>query len=67
MTTPKPNKPNCKLVGTDGNVFAIIGTVSRTLKRAGQPERATEFAQRAMAQKSYDDVLALCWEYVEVF
>jgi hypothetical protein len=45
-------KPNCKLVGTDGNVFAIIGTVSRTLKRAGQP---------------YDDVLALCWEYVEVF
>ena len=31
--------PECKLVGTDGNVFAIIGKVKKTLDRAGLPER----------------------------
>ena len=59
-------KPACKLVGTDGNVFAIIGNVSRVLKRAGQSDKASEFQKRAMSSGSYDDVLALCFEYVEV-
>jgi hypothetical protein len=27
-------KPKCQLTGVDGNVFNIIGTVSKTLKRA---------------------------------
>ena len=59
-------KPACKLVGTDGNVFAIIGRVRRTLREAGQDERASEFVKRAFAARSYDEVLGLCWEYVEV-
>jgi hypothetical protein len=61
-----PKKPACKLVGTDGNAFAIMGTVSRALERAGQPERAAEWQKQAMACKSYDDLLALCFEFVEV-
>ena len=28
-------KPKCKLTGIDGNVFVIIGTVSKTLRNAG--------------------------------
>lgn len=59
-------KPNCKLIGTDSNVFAIIGTVRRTLRRAGQEDRAKEFTERAMTSSSYDDVLALVFDYVEV-
>jgi hypothetical protein len=59
-------KPRCKLVGTDGNVFAIIGTVSNSLKKAGQSEKAAEFRKRAMSSGSYDDVLQLCFEYVDV-
>jgi hypothetical protein len=59
-------KPRCRLVGTDGNVFAILGTVKRALERAGQRERASEFVAKAMRSKSYDDVLALCFEYVDV-
>jgi hypothetical protein len=59
-------KPICILTGQDGNVFNIIGLVSRTLKRAGQADKAREFVDRAMKSKSYDDVLALCWDYVEV-
>ena len=58
--------PACRLVGTDGNVFAIIGRVRRTLRAAGQPERAEAFVTRAFQAKSYDEVLALCQEYVDV-
>lgn len=60
------NLPKCKLTETDGNVFAIIGTVSRALVKAKQADKAVEFKQRAFAAKSYDEVLQLCFEYVEV-
>ena len=63
---PEPRKPACRLVGTDGNVFAIIGTVRRALRRAGMDGRATEFVQKAFAAGSYDEVLGLCHEYVDV-
>jgi len=62
----KPPKPPCKLVGTDGNVFAVIGRVKQALKKAGQDEQASEFVQKAFAAKSYDEVLALCMDYVDV-
>lgn len=59
-------KPRCKVAGTDGNVFAIIGEVSRTLKQAGQADKAKEFSQKAFRSGSYDAVLALCLDYVKV-
>lgn len=59
-------KPECKLVGENGNVFNIIGLVSKALKKAGQPDKAKEFVARAFKSGSYDNVLALCFEYVEV-
>lgn len=66
MKTKEPKLPKCKLVGTDGNVFSIIGRVSAALREAGLPDKATEFRVKAMQQKSYGAVLALCSEYVEV-
>ena len=62
----KADKPVCKLVGTDGNVFSIIGKVSKTLKRAGQQDRAKEFTSKAFKAKSYDEVLAMLFDYVVV-
>lgn len=62
----KSKKPKCKLVGIDGNVFSIIGTVSKALTRGGQPDKAKEFTQKAFAAKSYDEVLAMVHDYVEV-
>lgn len=59
-------KPFCKLVGEDGNVFNIIALVRRALRKAGQTEAAEEFMQRAFACQSYDEVLALVVAYVEV-
>lgn len=61
-----PRKPPCRLIGTDGNVYSIIGSVKRALERDDQPDRAREFVTRAFGSKSYDEVLALCLEYVEV-
>jgi hypothetical protein len=59
-------KPVCKLIGTDGNVFSIIGLVVSALKNAGFSERADEFREKAFNAESYDKVLQLCMEYVDV-
>jgi hypothetical protein len=59
-------KPKCKLVGEDGNVFNIIGRVCKTLKDSGMRDKSNEFFTRATSSKSYDDVLLLCFEYVDV-
>jgi len=59
-------KPDCKLTGTNGNVFAIIGKISKVLKKAGQKDKALEFEKKAFACASYDDVLKLTFDYVEV-
>jgi hypothetical protein len=63
MTDAK--KPFVQLSGEDGNVFSIIGRVSKALKRAGQPDKAKEWVAKATLQKSYDDVLMLVHDYVD--
>jgi len=60
------DKPKCKLIGKDGNVFNIIGLVKKALKESGQSEKAKEFVSRAFAAKSYDEVLAMADGYVEI-
>ena len=61
------NKPECKLSGTDGNVFALSGRVGRALKEAGLLEKRDEFYSRIRECKSYDEALTLMSEYVEVY
>jgi len=61
-----PSKPPCKLIGEDGNVFSIIGRVRRALTAACQEDRAREFVEKAFRSGSYDAVLQLSLEYVEV-
>jgi hypothetical protein len=65
-TEPPARKPVARLVGEDGNVFHVIGVVRRALRNAGQAERAKEFVERASRAKSYDEVLAMLHDYVEV-
>jgi len=60
------NKPKCKLIGKDGNVFNIIGIVSKTLKKEGMTKEASEFTAKAFNSESYDTVLCLCSNYVEI-
>ena len=60
-------RPKCKLVGTNGNVFAIIGNVSACLKKAKMPQKAKEWQEQAMGCGSYDEVLVRLHEYVEPY
>lgn len=55
-----------KLIGEDGNVFAIIGRVAGNLKRAGYRDEAKEFQTTALKCSSYNEVLALVQNYVIV-
>ena len=54
-----------KLVGTDGNAFAILGKVSGALKKAGHEDLATEFMDEAMSG-DYNHLLCTAMKYVEV-
>lgn len=60
-------KPKCRLIGENGNIFNLMGIVSRTLKEAGEPEKAEEMIRRITSDaKSYDEALAILMEYVDV-
>lgn len=59
-------KPDCKLMGEDGNIFFILGRVIRTLKENGEVGQAQEVSERVMASGSYDEALQIIMEYVEV-
>ncbi len=59
-------KPTCELIGGDGNVFIIIGAVAKTLKRAKMHAAADEFTKKAFSAQSYDEVLTLAMDYVEI-
>ena len=55
-----------KLIGGDGNVFAIIGKVSDALKRAGYKDLSKEYQEAAFNAEDYNHVLRITMEYVEV-
>jgi len=47
-----------KLIGEDGNAFAIIGNVSRAIQREAGSEAAAAFRKEATDCDSYDALLA---------
>lgn len=59
-------KPDCELIGTDKNVFAIIAKVRDTLKKNNQFDELTDFTERATSSSSYGEVLSLIHEYVNI-
>ncbi len=60
------NKPECKLIGQDGNVFNLAGIVSRTLKENGLDDQAQEVWDKLKECNSYDEALQLFMIYVEI-
>jgi len=58
-------KPKCKLTGTNGNIFALLGKASRALKDAGQRDKALEMTKKVFASGSYDEALNIIQQYVE--
>jgi len=53
-----------RLVGEDGNAFAIMGRVSKALRRAGLVDIADEFMTEATSG-DYNHLLETVLDYVE--
>ena len=61
---PEDERPSCKLVGEDGNAFAIIGRVTQALRRAHIPKtKIDEYLERATSS-DYNNLLVVTLEYV---
>lgn len=60
------SKPRCELIGTDGNIFSLVGKASITLERAGQRTQAQELRSKIISCESYNAALRLIMEYVDV-
>jgi len=58
------NRPDCPMIGADGNVFNLMGITARTLKENDRPEAAKEMRERVTSCGSYDEALAIMMEYV---
>lgn len=63
---PAMRKPDCPLIGQDGNIFNLLGIASRTLKDHDMADEASEMRNRVMSSGSYDEALSIIGEYVHI-
>lgn len=59
-------KPIVRLVGSDGNAFAIMGKVARAPREAGKPELVKPYMDEATSG-DYDHLLRVTMKYVDVW
>lgn len=62
---PGFKKVKVKLVGEDGNSFAIMGRVVRALRRAGHGREVIKAYQNEAMSGDYDHLLTTTLEYAE--
>ena len=63
---PEHDKPDCPHIGTDGNIFHLIGKASETLRKNGMQEQAEEMRNRIFQCQSYDSALSIIGDYVNI-
>lgn len=59
-------KPDCKLLGEDGNIYNLLGIASRTLRQHGMAEQAAEMRDRVCSSGSYGEALCIIGDYVNI-
>lgn len=59
-------KPDCPLIGQDGNIFNLMGIAARTLRQNGLDDRATEMCDRIQGADNYYKALGIIGEYVNI-
>jgi len=62
----KHAKPDCPLIGENGNIYNLVGIASRTLKRNGLSDEASEMSEKVFGSGSYDEALGIIGEYVNI-
>ena len=66
MSNTRNNKPDCKLIGEDGNIFNLMARASKTLRENGLSDEAAEMRERITSSGSYDEALCIIGEYVNI-
>ena len=64
--SPEPEKPDCALIGQDGNIFNLVGIAARTLREHALKDQAKEMKDRVFACGSYGEALCIIGEYVNI-
>lgn len=59
-------KPDCPIIGEDGNIFHIMGIASEALRENGMQEQAEEMCSRIFQCQSYDSALSIIGDYVNI-
>ena len=59
-------KPDCALIGEDGNIFNLAGLAAGTLREHGMKEQAEEMKERVCSSHSYGEALCIIGEYVNI-
>lgn len=58
------DKPEVQLTGEDGNVFSIMGRVSKALKRAGKSDDAKRWQDLVMSSNyDYNEIIGRLVNY----
>jgi len=60
------NKPTVKLVGEDGNAFAVMGRVKKALMKAGADQEYIDQYLNEATSGDYDQLLVVSMKYVDV-
>lgn len=66
MSEPKYPKIKVKLVGEDGNAFAILGRVRHEMKRNKVPAEDMQKFMEEATSGDYDNLLQTCMKWVNV-
>jgi hypothetical protein len=66
MLEPKFPDVEVQLSGEDGNAFAIMGAVSKALRRAGKGQDAIDEFTKDATSGDYDHLLRVAMETVDV-
>ncbi len=61
-----PKSKPVPLIGQDGNIFNLVGIASRTLKRNGLSDEASEMTSKVFKSGSYEEALGIIGEYVNI-
>jgi len=60
-------KPTVKLLGKDGNIFAVVANSMKAMKKEGiSKEIIREFQNKIFKAKNFDEALGIIMEYVEI-
>lgn len=59
-------KPDCPLIGENGNIYNLVGIASRTLKRNCLSDEASEMTEKVFGSGSYEEALGIIGEYVNI-